>query len=600
MPAAARNDFPECLVLGPEQLKVIQESKHYNKIVLHGGAGCGKTFMLLYMLYKNTSKHLIESDCKNVVFVIPEAKTELKAFVEKFVEDFCNCNYVFIQSFECFRHFSAPQGSKLILFDEIYCSYFHYNFTEFAHVSAKIIVALGIFDGVPYGTYFHMIPSEWTMFHLLASCRNPSNISSLCKKFNKLVQQANKKWAFSKPVDFIFMALDSSLKVNNEESIEIKNLDYCSEVGKEIAERKEKTLLVADDQNAFKSEFLNEYTNRVYVNLKEYEVLVRNLAFTGVQYKTVVILLLKSTKVNSAILTVLYHSISRSTHRVMLLSPDPESYKTLLAATSTDLKVFEKLRRQQNVPKEDLMLLTIEEERWEAVQLTVLTKNWSMLDSLIETFTSRRRDSAIQKYIIRLLLGAFPLCENGEILRIIWKNFSDAIDIQQMLIGYIDSAFIISTLPNVPARNRLREQFMNLIPGRNLYTDFVDLIQSKKTYVEPFQLIHASLIWGDRRMFMQLVQMTRNDLHLLSRRLSELSSNLPENMKELFEWVELSPEEMISLQQAEQVFTEGSALTENGKLKSTTRQLTRKNWRKLNKFREVNRNNHCDGIDLIL
>ena len=77
MPAAVRKEFPEFLVLGPEQLKVIQESKHYNKIVLHGGAGCGKTFILLYMLYKNTSKHLNESDCTNVVFVIPEKKPNL-------------------------------------------------------------------------------------------------------------------------------------------------------------------------------------------------------------------------------------------------------------------------------------------------------------------------------------------------------------------------------------------------------------------------------------------------------------------------------------------------------------------------------------------
>ena len=278
------------------------------------------------------------------------------------------------------------------------------------------------------------------------------------------------------------MALDSSVKVNDEDSIQIKHINYCSAVGKEIAERKEETLLVADDEDAFKSEFMNEYTNRVYVNLMKFKFLVQNLAFTGVQYKTVVILFMKIPKLQLMIsfLTILYQSISRSTHRVILLVPDPEYYKTLLAATPVDLKVLEKLRRHQNVPEEDLLLLNRRVKRYEAVVLTVLTENWSMLDSLIRTFSSRPEAFLLRKDTIRILLEFFPWFENEEILNIISKNFRDAIDFNQMLGGYIELSEIFYRSPNVPGRRRLFEQFMELIPRWNNYADFFYLTKSKK------------------------------------------------------------------------------------------------------------------------
>ena len=567
MPAEARNNFPELLVLGPEQLKVIQESEHHNRCVLVGEAGCGKTFILLYMLYKNTSKHLSESDCKKVFFVIPEAKTELKAFVEKFVENYCNHDYVQIQPFESFDYFSNNRAIKPILFDEIYGSFLSDNFVTLSHVSAKIVVALGLFDGKTFGLNPDKVFPKWTIFHLWSSYRNPSNISSLCKKLRLL---ADKKWAFSNPVH-LNNALDSSLRVNDENSIQIKHIDYCSEIGKEIEERKEETLLVADDENAYKSEFLNKYTLRVHVNFSDYKFLVRTLSFTGVQYQNVVILLMKSTSVNKAILTTLYHSISRSTHRVILLTPDPKNYKTLLAATPGDLKVFEKLRRYQNVPKEDLFLLTNEEERWEALQLTVLGGV-----CLIETFESRSEASIIRKDTIRFLLKSFPRFENGEILNIVSKKFSDTIGIQQMLIGYIDSAETVSALPNVPGRRYLLELFLNLMPGRDLYTDFVHLTKLEAFNYDAPLLIGASFVWCDRKMFLLYVDMTRNALHVFSHRLAELSSQLPENMKEHFKCVELTLEQIIDIQEAEHVFAECSAVTEDGKMKNLFKEMNSK------------------------
>ena len=427
MPNGARNNFPEFLVLGPEQLKVIQEIKHHDRCVFLGEAGCGKTFILIYLLYQNTSKHLRENECKKVVFVIPKGKTEIKAFVEKFVEDFCNPKYVYIESLFALLHFfNFINGSELILIDEFYPS----DYTlKFFHARAKVVIALGLLDGNPFPSVLSSISSEWTIFNLRSSYRNQSNISSLCRKLRQL---ADGDRVFKQRIQ-LNIALDSSLKVNDEDSNQIKHIDCCSEIGKEINERKEETLLVADDKNAFQSEFMNEYTNRVHANLSDGYFFVQFLSFTGVQYKNVVILLMTSTSDDRSILTLLYHSISRSTHRVILLTPDPESYKTLLTATPEDLKVFEKLRRYQNVPKEDLLLLTNEKEYCNALLLTILTESWSILDYLIETLSSRPDASILRKATIRILLKAFPLFEIGEILNIMSKNFSDEFDTYQML-----------------------------------------------------------------------------------------------------------------------------------------------------------------------
>ena len=563
----ARNNFPELLVLGPEQLKVIQEIKHFKNSALLGEAGCGKTFILLYLLYQNTAKCLRENECRKVIFAIPKQKIELKAFVEKFVEDFCNRNYAHTHSLDSFRD-NITQDSELILFDEIYDLGYAVSSAELFHASAKIVVAVGLGDGMHFSEMPFLFSSEWTTFNLRSSYRNPSNIFSLCRKLRQL--------EYSKlDTHQLNMALDSSLKVNDEDSIQIKHIDYCSEVGTEIAERKEKTLFVADDENAFKSEFLNEYTLRVHVNSSDDKFSVQTLSFTGVQYKNVVILLMTCTNfIKETVLTLLYHSISRSTHRVILLTPNPDFHKFLLAATPVDLKVFEKLRRHQNVPKEDLLLLTNRRECCEALVLTVLTENWSMLDSLIKTFSSRPEAFILREDTIRFLIKVFPCIENGELLNIMSKNFSDEIDIQQMRKIYIKSGEIISQFPNVPGKRRLLKQFMELMPRRNLYADFFYLTKSKKWLEFSISgLIEASFIWNDRRMFMQLIEMTRNELHLFSRRLSELSSHLPENKRELFNWVELSPEKIMSFQQAEQVFTECSELTKNGKLKMSKRKF---------------------------
>ena len=81
-------------------------------------------------------------------------------------------------------------------------------------------------------------------------------------------------------------------------------------------------------------------------------------------------------------------------------------------------------------------------------------------------------------------------------------------------------------------------------------------------------LIDASLLWDDIKMFVQQIQMLFNELQRLSFRLTELSSQLPENLKKLFKWIELSPGEILCLEQLKRRFAECSAWTKNGKIKA--------------------------------
>ena len=85
-------------------------------------------------------------------------------------------------------------------------------------------------------------------------------------------------------------------------------------------------------------------------------------------------------------------------------------------------------------------------------------------------------------------------------------------------------------------------------------------------------LIDASLLWGDTRMFLQQMQMLFNELRQFSLRLTEFSSKLPKNLKELFQWIELWHGKILCLKQAKRMFAKNSALTENGKVKASIRE----------------------------
>ena len=169
-----KSTFPEVLVMGPDQMTVIKDKSR--RRLLLGEAGCGKTFVLLYMLFKYTGKHLQEADLKHIQFVISKENTELTKYVCNFIDKYCNAKYAHLVEPESLYE---NEKIKLILFDEVYDGSHWEKLERFKHT---VIAATGITQIMSHN-YFR----TWKIFHLRNCYRNPQNLSSLC---SKLLQNA--------------------------------------------------------------------------------------------------------------------------------------------------------------------------------------------------------------------------------------------------------------------------------------------------------------------------------------------------------------------------------------------------------------------------
>ena len=84
-------NYPELIILGPDQMEAIKCKK--NKVALTGEPGCGKTFVLLALLFIHTAKcrdKLQFPGFKKTCFVIPDRKIEFRKYVSSFITDHCN------------------------------------------------------------------------------------------------------------------------------------------------------------------------------------------------------------------------------------------------------------------------------------------------------------------------------------------------------------------------------------------------------------------------------------------------------------------------------------------------------------------------------
>ena len=191
------SSFPEWLVLGPDQLNAIECDS--DRIIVFGEAGCGKTIVLLYMLYQYTANTLKHSDLKKVVFLIPKNKTELLKFVKNFIRDHCNRDYVSVIDGPLLVYLSREENrdTELILIDELQidsclaskewygivgADEYLGTFEMLDRFKGKVYASLGSFIA-----WYPQIRSRksfkiWTSFHLRACYRCPVNISARCMK----------------------------------------------------------------------------------------------------------------------------------------------------------------------------------------------------------------------------------------------------------------------------------------------------------------------------------------------------------------------------------------------------------------------------------
>ena len=187
IPFDARKNFPECLVLGPDQLDIIREINQSKSGIffIYGEAGCGKSFVLLYLLYQHTAKSLTESQQKKVTFCIPGEKTEFRKFVKTFVDNYCHDHLVHIREGDAA---DVPE-CDLTLVDE---TYGYSPFTDFSSLfvpkwTRKYVASVGfsIHLDHTFTDFFKVSDSldeNFKLFHLRKRYRNPANISMQCSK----------------------------------------------------------------------------------------------------------------------------------------------------------------------------------------------------------------------------------------------------------------------------------------------------------------------------------------------------------------------------------------------------------------------------------
>ena len=237
-------------MLGPDQLDVIREITQSKRrwFFIFGEAGCGKSFVLLYLLYQYTAKNLSESHLKKVVFIIPEEKTEFRKFVKTFVDNYCYSHLVDIYDiWEVLE--SKVLQYEWSFFDE------HYDYSMVTNLSPvllpqsinKYVCVIGLssdgqvkLDEDNLMHRYSILVDNCKLFCLRKRYRNPANIAMRC---SKIYEEKRSFKLFENIHDYlIFTCLsDSGVSVAEENAFKLLKYDrteiifnYLDEISHEM------------------------------------------------------------------------------------------------------------------------------------------------------------------------------------------------------------------------------------------------------------------------------------------------------------------------------------------------------------------------------
>ena len=382
MPAEVRHHFPECLILGPQQLEIIISD--CNRSLIMGDVGTGKTMVILTLLYKYTAKCLSQLDnpeYKKVLLLIPDDRKEFRKYVTKFIHQHCNEGYIYFPNDRIIvdGNFVSLNKIEVILADEIH----DFNFLDLVIPSLTKKICLNrpslkvcITFMSPFGekpsflirdniTYHINFFNEFQRFELHQMYRNPVNIATRVFKIRRrgitLLPSLN-------------LPLKLGVTVMQEDSIEIKPFSTIEEIVAAIPKKRfknERMLAVTDD-------LLHQLPMTV---LEEYDCvtsLYRYRIFSGFEYHSVTVIFGKTKRPRfRRKLGTLFHAISRVTSRfVIICHKKLENYfHDLLELGPVDTLVLEKLRRGKKVEPEDYPLLETDEDKMAALSILIQTNN---------------------------------------------------------------------------------------------------------------------------------------------------------------------------------------------------------------------------------
>ena len=322
-------NYPELIILGPDQMEAIKCKK--NKVALTGEPGCGKTFVLLALLFIHTAKcrdKLQFPGFKKTCFVIPDRKIEFRKYVSSFITDHCNEESVaLVKSVD-----EIDTKAEIFLLDEIP----FYDQNAIGTINRLSKRHLRIYWAITMSRYEFHYPrnlvdwDEWAFFSFRCAYRCPSNVS---KRYSKL-----RRYLSNFTHGNLFRAsIDNTVHVFDDREFKVvpysKTIDLYNIIqdlpGKEL--EKESLLLVIDDQaftwidcspiiEKLRSKFYSSfvYTNRHEDGFKRCPF--KELPFTGVQYHTVIIIMIpKEGGTYYDYSEVLYHAVSRTLRRALII-----------------------------------------------------------------------------------------------------------------------------------------------------------------------------------------------------------------------------------------------------------------------------------------
>ena len=416
----ARDKYPECLVLGPKQQEIIDcVEKGSDRILIRGEAGCGKTLVLLAILFRHRGKclgNVGEKNYRKVMFAIPKQKKEFVDWVQRFVDDYCDSDRVILHLIESSaERLHAEKGVHLILVDE-------FNITDIAFIASffkeverqvKICVASLLYRASLLQRRsgnekpLEYLKKWWTSFFLQNSYRCPVNVQIRCAKIRRAIHQESSTSAPIISHSPLSIGFQHGVNVIHEDAIKvIQYKEDLEEICKQIPAKQlkgEQMLAVLYGVEIENCNALNDYKQVKIEHDEFFQMCEDFLSFTGVEYHTVTFIVspLKlfsngKTKVVEREINIelcLYQSLSRALNRVFIICHEEnyEYFTNLLSLDQLDVRVFEKLRRKQKVAPEDLDLLISDEDKREALKILLITKSFDQFMDMKHIFKGNSR-----------------------------------------------------------------------------------------------------------------------------------------------------------------------------------------------------------------
>ena len=178
--------FPEDLVLGPEQLQVINQKLKSKLTILAGEAGCGKTTTLLALLFKYSGKHVTSKKLKKIVFFIPEEKKDFRRDVKNFIKTNCQPEWVEVSPLRSLEKLTVNY-ENLYLIDEYYGS--GPELAKFlSYTSGNFFIAL-ISAQSSHGSISSGFEIHTSSVFFRRTYRTPEPISRISSKLRRLIDR---------------------------------------------------------------------------------------------------------------------------------------------------------------------------------------------------------------------------------------------------------------------------------------------------------------------------------------------------------------------------------------------------------------------------